>query len=188
VPFKQDNQVPMRVIVRTSAKDPTLLLSGIRQSIAQISPDWPIYDVKTLEDVYGTSMSQRKTQFILIGSLAFTALLLSVVGVYGAFSYAADSRSREFAVRLAMGASRSSILMMTLKRTSLMAMASIGIGGILLSIAYQTIKKFLFGVNNLSVVIYFEAALTLIAVAFICTVIPTARVFRKNLSSQLRDL
>jgi len=114
VPFAQDSQVSTRLLIRASG-DTKRLIPEVRGAIASVDPEWPLYDIRTMEEIYDSAIGSRRSHLIVIGSFAFVALALSVVGICGTFTYATANRSREFAIRMALGASRESILQLVLR-------------------------------------------------------------------------
>jgi predicted permease len=187
VPFAQDSQVSTRVLIRASG-DTKRLIPEVRAAIASVDPEWPLYDVRTMVEIYDSAIGSRRSHLIVIGSFAFISLALSVVGIYGTFTYVAANRSREFAIRMALGASQESILQLVLRDAGILVAAGLAVGIALALIAGHLIRALLFGVAAFDVGLYFEAIALLAATALICSLIPAMGAARRDPALQLRDL
>jgi putative ABC transport system permease protein len=125
--------------------------------------------------VYSASLGSRKFNVILVGFFAITALLLASAGVFGVMAYSVSQRTREFGVRVALGATSGDMLRMVLgqgMRTILIG-AAIGIVG---SFALtQTVSSLLFGVTATDPVTFGGVTLLLVAVALLACYIPARR-------------
>jgi putative ABC transport system permease protein len=140
-----------------------------------------------MEQIYDTALAPRRSQLILLGSFAGIALALSVLGVYGAFTYAGASRSREIAIRVALGASQTSILQLVLRRTLLIIAIGISIGVGLTVFAERIIRGSLYGVSPFDPGLYIEVTALLASAAFICSLVPAFRASRADPLPVLRE-
>ena len=103
------------LVLRTGS-DPTAVVPAVREALAEMDPLIPISSVRTLRDVWRSSMSQESFVLVLLGVFGVTALLLATVGVYGVTAQAARRRTQEIGIRLALGASGSSVLGLMLRQ------------------------------------------------------------------------
>jgi predicted permease len=109
------------------------LLPAIRQQIWSLDRELPLYEAATLQSLISESLAQRRFTIVLLGSFAGIALLLASIGIFGVISYLVAQRSREFGVRIALGANRSQIAHLVLSRGA--TIATIGcICGLILSV------------------------------------------------------
>jgi predicted permease len=117
-------------ILRGKSAGPELL-PEIRKQISSLDKELPLYDTTTLQSFVSESLTQRHFTILLLGSFALIALVLAAIGVFGVNSYIAAQRSREFGVRVALGADRASIAWLVLRRGAAIAVAGCACGLIL---------------------------------------------------------
>jgi putative ABC transport system permease protein len=114
--------------VRTDAADPMSLITAIRDEIESLDPELPVSQVGTLESRFATAVAQPRFRTTLIASFAALALVLAVVGTYGVISYSVTQRTHEIGIRVALGASRKSVLKLVLGQGTVLAIAGVLIG------------------------------------------------------------
>jgi len=157
-----------------SDADTRSVTSAARGILHGLNPEIPPA-FRTFQQVYSASLGSRKFNVILIGSFGITALLLASAGVFGVMAYAVSRRTREFGVRIALGATSADVLRMVLgqgMRTILLGVA-IGIAG---SFALtQTVSSLLFGVTATDPLTFAAVTLLLVAVALLACYIPARR-------------
>jgi putative ABC transport system permease protein len=114
--------------VRTDAADPMSLITAVRDEIKSLDPELPVSQVGTLESRFATAVAQPRFRTTLIASFAALALVLAVVGTYGVISYSVTQRTHEIGIRVALGASRKSVLKLVLGQGTALAIAGVLIG------------------------------------------------------------
>src|SRR5439155_62769 len=103
--WSQVSDLGMSLIVRTEGR-PETLIDAVRGVVRQANPNQAIFNVKTMAQVVADSLSEFTLFLALIASFAGLALLLAITGTYGVIAYVSTSRTREFAIRMALGADR----------------------------------------------------------------------------------
>jgi predicted permease len=161
-------------VTMLSDADTRLVSSSARAILEDLNPQIPP-SFRTFQQVYSASLGSRKFNVILIGFFGITALLLASAGVFGVMAYSVSRRTREFGVRVALGATPRDVLRMVLGqgvRTILIGVA-IGIAG---SFALtQTVSSLLFGVTATDPLTFAGVTFLLIAVALLACYIPAHR-------------
>jgi putative ABC transport system permease protein len=108
--------------------DVLALLPEVRRTLATLDPEQPIYAIRTLEDAFADSISQRKAAMVLVSIFAGVALVLAAVGIYGLMSYMVNERRHEIGIRMALGAAARDVLVLVVRETGVLVAAGVGLG------------------------------------------------------------
>jgi predicted permease len=159
--------------------------AALREAAASIDPTLPLFG-RSLVEGLEFQMAGRRIISAVLGFLALLGLLMAAVGLYGLVAETAVDRTREFAIRMAIGAGRRSILFAVLRRA--VVLAGIGIAvGIALSVGLsRAIRSQLFGVTELEPWAYVTASGLLAAIVVLASLAPAIRATRMNLAEVLR--
>jgi putative ABC transport system permease protein len=123
------NPMTIRLFVRMAGTaQPSAV--GLQKLIASLDPTLPVYDVQTLEQALSDSIAPRRFNLFLMGTFAASAVVMSLVGIYGVVSYSVTQRTREIGVRMALGADRGSILGMVMREGMSVSIVGIVAGGV----------------------------------------------------------
>jgi predicted permease len=158
-------------------KDPKQMVSAVRDQIAALDPNLPVFAVTTMEDhvQYGKPLMPARLGAMLVGAFGLLGLVLASVGVYGVVSYSVSQRTQEIGVRAAMGAQRSHVLKLILKQGMGMALIGTGVGLVLALVLFRALGALLYGVKSFDPLTLSSVSLLLLAVAFVASYIPAMR-------------
>jgi predicted permease len=126
-PYAQEPLGDMVLAVRTRV-EPSHAVAAILEQIRRIDPEQPVAQVKTMQEVLEESVSSRRLQTYVLGAFAVYALMLATVGLHGTIAYSVTQRTREFAVRTALGARREELMAMVVRQRVVLAAGGLLIG------------------------------------------------------------
>jgi putative ABC transport system permease protein len=172
-------------VAMLSDADTRSVSSAARGILRDLNPEIPTR-FRTFQQVYSASLGSRTFNVMLIGFFGITALLLATAGVFGVMAYSVSRRTREFGVRVALGATSGDVLRMVLgqgMRTILIGVAIGIVGSFALT---QTVSSLLFGVTATDPVTFAGVTLLLIAVALLACYIPARRATKVDPTVALR--
>ena len=167
---------PMGWIVRTQG-EPTLLSTQIQEALRQAT-GLPVTDVRPMADVVSRSTSRQRFNMWLMTVFGVCALLLAAIGIYGLMAYSVEQRTQEIGIRLALGATVSSVKHMIVRQGMILAIAGIAVG---LASAFglaQLMQSMLFGVTTRDPLVFIGIPILLTAVAFLAVWLPAQRASR----------
>ena len=128
LPFAQNPQTRM-TLVAESFGDAAGLIPPLREMVRGIDPNQPIYDVRTIEDFYQRrAVNTPNVIMQTVGSLGLMGLILAMVGLYGLVAYSVSRRTREFGIRMAIGAGSGHVLRIVLRQGLILSLTGITIG------------------------------------------------------------
>ncbi len=129
--FREEVTGHMSWAVRSSI-DSMTLVPQLRRAVLAVDPEQPIFDVRTMSTVIQTSLVNQRLESLMVGFFAVSALLLSILGVYGVVAYSVRQRLSEMGTRLALGAEPGDLIRLVLRGGLSMSAMGIGIGVALL--------------------------------------------------------
>jgi predicted permease len=147
----------------------------VRRQISAVDEDLPLYQTSTLATLVSESLAQRRFTVLLLGGFAAVALLLAAIGLYGVISYLVADRTREFGLRMALGADRNSIYWQVLKRAAQLGLSGCVLGLILSLLATRLLTSSLFQISRFDLPTMLGLPLSLMAVAFFAAYWPARR-------------
>ena len=175
----------VRLVVRTSG-DPGDLARPIAVLVRQLDPSRPIEDLRPLGDVVASSVAERRLYALIAVALAATALGVALVGLLATLARVVTLRRREFAVRLAVGATASALARLVVRRASAVVAGGVLVGLPLAWAAAHGLSTYLYGVDASGVDTYVVVALGAAALALLACVWPAWRAFTTSPLDLLR--
>jgi putative ABC transport system permease protein len=161
-------------VIRTTG-DPSAALLAVRHRIRELEPLRSVYDIAPLEQRIGDAYAQNRLRTWLLSLFAITALALVCAGVYGTLAYAVSLRRREVALRLALGALRSTVVKQ-LMGTSIRVVAVAAACGVMLALLFaRSLSTMLYGITPTDPPTLAGVVVIVVFVATIAAVIPAAR-------------
>jgi putative ABC transport system permease protein len=158
--------------------DPAAIPEQVRAVVQSVDPELPVFGAKMLPDVVSGSLAQRRFSMEMVLLFALTALLLAGIGIYGTISYVVSERTRDIGVRIALGASRTSILQMVLRQGLGLAIAGATVGLLGALVVSHLMAGLLYGVSPNDPLTFVGVTLVLTAVALMACYIPARRAMR----------
>jgi predicted permease len=176
----------MAFVVRT-APEPSTLVNSIRSEITRLDAAQPISAVATMDEHLARSLSRPRFMSTLVGMFGVLALALSIVGIYGVVAYSVTQRTREIAIRMALGARSATVLGMILSRTLWLVAAGIAAGLAGAAAATRVLSGLLFGVTAGDATAFATAAAVLGVAALAAGAVPAFRATRVQGAAALRS-
>jgi ABC-type antimicrobial peptide transport system permease subunit len=159
------------------------------QAIGQADPLLPVQDVQPLSTVQASATAEQRLLMTLVGVIAATALLLAAIGIYGLIAHGIAERTRELGVRLALGATPVGTMLGIVRAGVVVAGVGVAIGAGLawMAVAVFDSFAFLFRVDKHDPLTFAGAAMFLLVMASIASVLPALRVLRLDPAKVLRE-
>jgi predicted permease len=175
----------MNVVMRTS-RSVDQFAPQIRRAVAAADPALPIVQLRTMEDVFGDSVTRQRFLSLLLGIFASVALVLAAIGTYGILSYMVTERQREIGIRMALGAGSAQVVRLVLGQGLGMAIIGIGLGVVGALGLSRLTTSLLYGVSPADPVTFSAVAAVIALVAMAACVVPTRRATRVDPLAAIR--
>lgn len=175
----------LNMVVR--AADPLAAIAPVARSVQQLGSGRPIRDVRLLDDYVSDASADTRFALFVLGVLSALAVVLAAVGVYGVVAYATARRTREIAVRLALGADGRRIVGLVVRDGLGWTAAGIGAGLLGALALSRYLSSLLFHVGERDPLTYLGVALLLVVIAVVATALPAVRAVRVDPMLTLRS-
>ena len=173
-------------VVRADHPGPALVRQ-VEEEIRQLDPKQPFSAFRTMPEVKSRAIATERFQMSLLAGFAAVGLLLAAAGIYGLLAYSVVQRTREFGIRVALGATRQQILISVVRSGAILAGIGIMIGAAAALALTRTLQNFVWGVSTLDPLTFGSVAVVLIAVSMVASMIPALRAVRLDPVSALRE-
>ena len=175
------------LLVRTAREDPLDLAATVQAAVWQLDRRAPLYEVSTLESRLGAFYTPRRLQTSIVTGFAAVALLLAAIGIYGLIHYAVSTRTKEIAIRMAVGADTRDIFRMVIGEGLALSAAGLALGLVGGAAVGQGVRNLLFGVGALDPVTFAGGSALLLSVALAACWVPARRAMRVEPIVALRE-
>jgi putative ABC transport system permease protein len=173
-PMAQGPVVFGELVIRTSG-EPYEVLPAVKAAVLGVLPDVPLRTIRSMDEVIGRQVAQRKLNMLLLGLFGLLGLVISAVGIYGVMAYIVSHRTREIGVRMALGASRFSMVRMVLVNAGIMTALGLAIGGVGAWWLSSAARTFLFRLESNDPRAFLAALAALAIAALVASAVPARR-------------
>lgn len=165
------------IVVRT-ALDASAAAATVREAISAIDREFPVDRIETMEQLLSRSIAQPRFRTTILMAFSILALVMASIGIYGVMNYLVIQRTREFGIRLSLGARRGDVLRLVLSRAAgLIGVGTcLGLSGAIVLVRFIT--KLLFGTGPLDPLTFVVVPILLAAVALVASYLPARRATR----------
>ena len=179
VPYMQppiySRTLPSMALMVRSAGDPAALAASIRHEVAAMDGELPVFLIRTMTEYVDSTLEQPRLSMAVLAAFGTLGLLLATVGIYGVLSYSVSQRTREIGIRMALGATRRSVLGEIVREGAVISAAGVAVGVAGSLACMRFIADLLFGVSPTDLATYVAIPSALFAVALCATLIPAHR-------------
>jgi putative ABC transport system permease protein len=178
VPIVQNPWWTATLVVQATGGAVDALTSDVRVALARVDRNRPAGRIRTTSAIGSEATARPRFRVALIGTFALLALVLAMVGVFGVLAYAVQQRTREFGVRIALGASATNVLGLVLGNATRVIGTGLVIGLALAFAFARSLASFLFGVEPRDPVTFASVGAVLVLTALIACAVPALRAVR----------
>lgn len=183
--YQQVNDRRMTVVLKTTG-EPASVLPAVRRHLEALDPNLPLSSVTTVETLMAGLLALPRMITLLMGAFAAAALVLAAIGIYGLMAYAVTLRTREFGIRMALGAAKGDVLRLVLGQAVRLAVVGVAVGAVAAFGAARFITTLLFGVTASDFPTFAATAALLAGIALLASYIPARRAIQLNPLTALR--
>jgi predicted permease len=190
LPFRQHPRSSLSLIAESTAPDASTLVPILREVIRGLDPNMPVFDVRTMHDLYFQRAVKTPDMIVaIVAGLGFMGLLLAAVGLYGVVLYSVSRRTREIGIRLAIGANQAGVIAMVLKQGLRLGGTGIAIGTVLSVFVcrFLTTRIWLATFSHVNILVYFAIGALLLLITVLAALAPARRASLINPICALRE-
>jgi putative ABC transport system permease protein len=186
LPFAQSLITNPFLTIRTTG-DPSGVENEVRAVLREMDKSVPVYQVSTLETYVEKSEAQPRFQTLLLFCFAGIALILSAIGLYGLLSYMVAQRTLEIGLRMALGAKRTDVLRMIVRRGLTLALIGSVAGLVISAMITRLLSGMLYGIRPSDMVTFATVTALLLLVSLTASIVPAYRAARLDPMETLRE-
>ena len=188
LPFgqKQGQGVSSASVFLRAQGDSSSLANAVRNEVRSIDPSVPVAKVQSMDQVLATAQSRPRFLTLLLTLFSAVALIIATIGIYGVISYSVARRSKEFGLRMALGAQHQDVIGLVMKQGALLTLLGIVVGVFAAFALTRLMASLLFGVQPTDPLTFVSVPLLLAAVALSASFIPAQRASKVSPMEALR--
>jgi putative ABC transport system permease protein len=187
VPLAQNAWWNASLVVRPDRIDAASLAGPVRAAVARVDRDQPLLRVRTIATIADDATARQRFRAVLVGAFAGLALLLAMVGVFGVLSQSVQQRTREFGVRVALGASRSNVIGLVVRHATRITLAGVVSGLGLAAMLGRLMAALIYPIAPLDPLTFAVVPIVAAATAVAACVAPAWRATRVDPAKAFRD-
>jgi predicted permease len=186
LPYAQAVITAPYLIIRTTG-DPLAFQETLRAAVRDLDKSAPLYQVSTLEDYVSKSAAQPRFQTFLFACFAGIALILAAIGLYGLLSYMVVQRTLEIGLRMALGAQRTDVLGLIVRRGLALALIGVAAGLVIAAVMTRLLAGMLYGIRPTDPLTFAATAAVFLLVSIVASSVPAYRAARMDPMKTLRE-
>jgi putative ABC transport system permease protein len=185
VPYVQ-NPVTGGILLVRGVQQARPLVPAIRRAVASVDRELTLSTVSTMDEVLADSVSAKMFSMVLLAALGGCAMLLASLGIYGVTAYSVSQRMSEFGIRMALGASASSVVLLVMRQNLTMIAAGTALGLAVAAAFSRFLSSLLYGVSPYDPATFAAASSILALVAIGASYVPARRATHVDPMAALR--
>ena len=185
LPYAQSGFYGLTIVARTIPGSPPVL-QAMREQVWALDPLQSIFNASRLEPLIAKTLRGHRFNLFVLGGFALATLLLATAGVYGVTSFSTSQRTREFGVRLALGADRRDIIGLVLREGTTLAIVGVAVGLLVGLLLTRFLETLLYGVTARDPYTFIGVSVGVVAIAAAACYVPARRALRVNPVEALR--
>ncbi len=174
-------------VIARAASDPSRMIAPLQAAVRAAAPELAVYDIRTVEERLEGQTARGRYAVMVMAGFAVLALTLAAIGIYGLISYTVARRTREIGVRMALGANRSEVVWLVVRKGAIAVLAGVAVGLVIVGLGARVIAGMLYGLDPLDPAVLVITALVLTAIGLCACVVPALRAARIEPVSARRD-
>ena len=164
--------LPATMVMVRTAGDPTALVPALRRAVAEVDPNLPIHNVRTVAEMRAEALAGERFATAALSIFAALGLLLAALGVYGVMAYSVTQRRRDIGIRLALGATPRTVLRQVVGQGTALTGVGVALGALLSLGLARVLSSLLDGIGSADPLVLAAVALVLLVVALITSYLP----------------
>jgi putative ABC transport system permease protein len=186
VPLAQQPGGRLFIVVQ-SALPPHAVIRALRAAVAELDPNMPLFDARTMSERLAESVTTERLRMVLLVAFGTLALFLAVVGIYGVLAYSVAQRAPEIGIRMALGSTAGAIFAMVLRQGAVLIGLGLVFGAAGSFALGRVVQSMLYGVGPADPLVFLVVLAVLTGAALVACVLPAGRATRVDPAVALRE-